>query len=192
MDKEELNKWILTDEGKEWLEGLKKPLADKRDELLGEIAGLKKRLADAASASNASAGKIQAYINRLKAEHCNRVFSDYEKYKSRLIEDPELREFVLGKIERMAGGGLVPDIDDGGNFTFADASGKSFEDYYSEWLATDGAKSYIANSCTGGGARGNSGNFGGVTLNAIERMTPLEVARNLDSPAFRQSLQSLN
>jgi hypothetical protein len=37
MDLKELESWVLTDEGKQWLEGQKKPLLDKRDELLEKI-----------------------------------------------------------------------------------------------------------------------------------------------------------
>lgn len=37
MDTKELDEFILTDEGKAWLDGHKKPLLDKRDELLGQL-----------------------------------------------------------------------------------------------------------------------------------------------------------
>jgi hypothetical protein len=37
MDLKELNSWVETDEGKQWLEGQKKPLLDKRDELLEKV-----------------------------------------------------------------------------------------------------------------------------------------------------------
>jgi len=37
MDLQELEKWIATAEGSKWLEGQKKPLLDKRDELLEKV-----------------------------------------------------------------------------------------------------------------------------------------------------------
>jgi hypothetical protein len=38
MDIKDLNEWLNTDDGKAWIDGQKKPLIDKRDELLAALA----------------------------------------------------------------------------------------------------------------------------------------------------------
>ena len=47
MDIKELDTFIETDQGKEWMTRHKKPLLDKRDELLGELKAVNGRLAEA-------------------------------------------------------------------------------------------------------------------------------------------------
>lgn len=194
MKIEELEEWVKTDDGKKWLDEKKRPLVEKRDQLLDELQNLKNRLAGETEKSGALDGKINGYLEKLKKEFVKGCFDDWGKFKNTLVPDEELREFVAAKIGKIADadGGLIADIDDDGQFTYKTADGKSFEDYYSEWLGTEGAKSYIANPSTGGGARGSGfGNScGDYSLNAVKRMTPEEVAKNLDNPAFRASLKS--
>lgn len=192
MKIEEVEKWLETDEGKNWLEEKKRPLLKKNNDLLEEIALTKKRLTDETEKGNALEGKINGYLIKLKKELCLSCFDDYNTFKNRLIPDNELREFVLNKIEKTADadGGLIPDIDDNGEFHYQTADGKSFQDYYSEWLTTESAKSYIQNLSCGGGAKGSGDLSGSFTRANIRKMTPEEVAKNLDNPTFRNSFEN--
>lgn len=191
MKKEDVEKWLETDEGKEWLDEKKKPLLDKRNQLLDEIASLKNRLAGESEKGNALDTKLNNYLANLTKSHCTRIFEGANKNHDALLKGNNVREFVKRQIEKNAeaDGGLIPDIDDSGEFKFATASGKSFEDYFTEWAGTEEAKAFIAVNCTGGGARGSSFGGGG-NLQTVKKMTPEEIARNLDSPTFRNSLQS--
>jgi hypothetical protein len=57
MDLQELEKWIATDEGIKWLDGQKKALIEKRDELLAKV-----------SAGNASADQLNGKIASLESD----------------------------------------------------------------------------------------------------------------------------
>ena len=190
----DVEKWLETDEGKEWLEGKKQPLIDKRNQLLDEISSLKNRLTDESEKSNAQNAKIKGYLENLKNKHCFDCFNDYDTFKSVLIDDKELKQFVLEKITKLAevDGGLIADIDDNGNFKYATSQGKEFKDYYKEWLSTESAKSFIYNPSTGGGARGNySKSVDNIySKEALKKMSPEQIAENLNNPAFRNSLNS--
>ena len=141
MKIEELEEWVKTEEGQKWLDEKKRPLMEKRDQLLDELQNLKNRLAGETEKGNALDGKINGYLAKLKKDFVKGCFDDYGKFKNTLLPDPELREFVASKIAKLAeaDGGLIADIDDGGEFTYKTADGKSFEDYYSEWLGTESA-----------------------------------------------------
>lgn len=188
---DELEKWLETDEGKQWLEEKKKPLVEKRDQLLNELADTKKRLADAGEKSDAQSAKIKEYFANLTKSHCARVLDGGNAKKEKVMPDEELREFVKSKIEKMAeaDGGFIPDIDDSGNFRLATADGKSFEDYFNEWAGTEKAKSFLQCQVCGGGAKGSDfgASVGGFDRNAVKNMTPQEVAERLDNPSFRNS-----
>ena len=192
MKREEVEAWLETEEGKKWLEEKKEPLIKKNEQLLEEVTGIKKRLADATEKGNALEGTINNYLERLKKEFCSNCFDDYSTFKDFLIPNKELREFVLSKIEKLAeaDGGLIPSINDTGEFQYSTADGKNFKEYYSEWLKTESAKSFISNPSTGGGAKGSlPTNFdSSFTQNSVKNMSPEEVAKNLDNPTFRNSL----
>ena len=194
MKIEEVEKWLETDEGKQWLEEKKSPLLKKNSELLEELALNKKRLTDETAKGNALEGKLKNYFVKLSNELVFNCFDDYNKFKNVLIADKELREFVKSKIEKLAEaeGGLIPDIDDNGEFSYQTAEGKTFQDYYSEWLTTESAKSYISNPCCGGGARGSSNFIGNYTKADIKKMTPQQVAEKLNDTTFRNNFENLN
>ena len=201
MKIEEVEEWAKTEAGAKWLEEKKRPLTEKRDQLLNELADMKKRLADATEQGNALDGKLKGYLENLTNAHVLNILDgkvvkkDGKGNLPDVLPDAELREFVRGKIEKLAelDGGLIAGIDDSGAFTLATKDGKGFADYYEEWTGTDAAKSFLANHCTGGGARGYlRGELSGITANAVKSMSPVEVASKLNDPAFRNGLQSLN
>lgn len=194
MKIEDVEKWVETDEGKKWLDEKKKPLIEKRDQLLDEVAVYKKRLTDVTEKGNALEGKLTGYLENLKKAHCENIFNDVQTFKNKVIDDKELRTFVLSKIEKTAeaDGGLIADIDDNGQFKLATADGKEFADYYREWTQTEGAKSFLLNLSCGGGARGSLGLSYNNTVNDVKRMTPEQVAAKLDDPSFRNSFASSN
>lgn len=192
MKIEELEKWIETDEGKKWLEEKKKPLIEKRDQLLDELVVYKKRLTDETEKGNALEGKITGYLVNLKNAHCKNIFDDVQTFKTKVLDDKDLRQFVLNKIEKIAeaDGGLNPIIDDNGAFKLATADGKEFADYYKEWITTEGAKAFLANLNSGGGALGSpTGNVLNyrITKSELKHMTPQQVAEKLDDPTFRNN-----
>lgn len=186
MTREDVEKWIETEQGKAWLEEKKRPLNEKKEQLLEEVAIYKKRLTDATEKGNALEGKINGYLANLSKAHVAAIMAG-EGSINKILPDNELKEFVRSKIEKIADadGGLIPDIDDEGHFKLATNSGKSFADYYNEWTATEGAKSFIANACCGGGARGSNFGGGGMTLQTVKNMTPEQVAARFDDPTFR-------
>lgn len=60
MDAKELELWIATDEGKIWAEQLKKPLIDKRDELLGQLKAANGRIETEAQRATVAEQALEA------------------------------------------------------------------------------------------------------------------------------------
>jgi len=91
MDVKELESWLVTDEGAAWLENQKKPLLDKRNELLSEIS-------DQRSAVNNSNAKITEYEKSLSEEK-----AVVEKF----VVDNELQSLLK---RAFVFEGLIPDV----------------------------------------------------------------------------------
>ena len=187
MKKEEVEKWIAeTEEGKEWIEGKKQPLLDKRNELLEEVAIYKKRLTDATDKSNALEEKLNGYLANLTSAHCIAVMEGHGTTGEKVLNDKDLKSFVRNKIERLAevDGGFKPVINSNGEFIYSTDAGKNFADYFAEWAKSEGAKPFIQNPCSGGGAGGSlSYSFENPT-DKIKHMTAEQVAKELDTPEF--------
>lgn len=196
MNLEDVEKWSATDEGRTWLEAKKMPLVEKRNELLKEVTELKERLADASERSNATDAKLKGYLENLKARYCLSLMDDVDNYKTKVLDDKDIREFVKNKIEKQAElvGGFIADIDNEGNFTLATSEGKTFAEYYKEWTETDGAKAFLQCLNSGGGALGSGFGRGleSYSTDTIKKMSPAEIAEKLDNPQFRNTLQNLN
>ncbi len=188
MKVSDIEEWIKTEEGKQWLELQKQPLIDKKNELLSEISSLKSRLAADGEKGNALEAKLNGYLEQLRKKTCYSAFDDYHTFNNVLLPSKDLREFVLNKIIRTAeaDGGLIANINDSGEFSYATSDGKTFADYYKDWLATDEAKSFIRVDCTGGGA---SGGYQSVLPNELEKLTVQQIASGLSDMAFRDNLQ---
>lgn len=59
MDINELDKWLETDEGAEWLEAKKAPLAKKKDELLEQVKTLRADLTEVQSSASGANSALQ-------------------------------------------------------------------------------------------------------------------------------------
>ena len=187
----EIEEWLKTEEGKKWLELQKKPLLEKRDELLQEVAGLKSRLAADSEKGNALEAKLNSCLDNLRKNLCYGAFDDELQYNAKVISDNDLRDFVLSKIEKLAeaDGGLVADVNDDGEFTYAAANGKGFADYYREWTQTEGANSFLQKKREiphGTPPPDASSN----PVRNFKEMSAQEIASGLKSKDFRNELQS--
>lgn len=189
MKVNDVDEWVKTQEGKQWLELQKQPLIDKRSELLEEINSLKSRLTADSEKGNALEAKLNGYLEKLRQKTCYGAFDDLQTFNDVLLPSKELREFVLNKIVKTAeaDGGLIAKINDSGEFSYATSDGKTFADYYKDWLKTDEAKDFIKVASTGGGARGDNQ---GMLPNDIEKLTVQQIASGLSDKSFRENLQT--
>jgi hypothetical protein len=160
MDLKELEKWLVTDEGSSWLESQKKPLLNKRDELLSQIKDAN--------------GKLTEWDQRSAAyEKC---LSEEQAVVEKFVVDKELQSLLKNAFVFE---GLIPDViqslKDGytikvkanGNDRTAsgiikDNSGNEKEIDLSaiveNWKQKPENKAMLASSSTGGGATGSMPN----------------------------------
>ena len=91
MDINELNSWLLTDEGKQWGDQFKAPLLNKRDELLSQITDQRSTVKD----SNAKLSEYEKSLSEEKAV--------VEKF----VVDKELQTLLQ---KAFVFEGLIPDV----------------------------------------------------------------------------------
>lgn len=188
MNKIELETWVLTDDGKEWLDEKKSGLLSKNTELLKEISDSNAKLKSLTDESNALTGKNKSYENYIKGKLINSTFT--KDTSIQLIAGTNNVVTSILNEQAKANGGFSLLINDKNEIKLTDGKGKDFQQYFDEFAKTDTGKSYIKNPSSGGGARGGF-NDGCMTRSALESMTPEMVARNLDKPDFQNSLKSI-
>ncbi|MCL1814894.1 MAG: hypothetical protein FWG27_03610 [Treponema sp.] len=155
----ELNEWINTDDGKKWGDEFKSALLKNRDDLLSEIkvsgaklSELEQRFSQTEnelSAEKAALSKflIDDELNRLLSN--TTVFTDYIPMVCKTLKETYGFNVVANGDSRKAVGKYK---DKDGNETEADMQAIVFD----VWSKTEGAKQFMRNNNTGGGAPGSS------------------------------------
>jgi hypothetical protein len=161
MDIGKLNEWVKSEEGQAWLNEHKKPLIDKKDELLGKLKTLNEghsktvqELNDATALLDQERAATRATLVKQAVDFfvSQRVAQGMEDGARALLSsvdvsvraDGLLRVPIVGKenLEGLSFEGDPPDS-------------LPLQDYLEAWSQTEGAKAYIkAPGNTGGGAHG--------------------------------------
>lgn len=181
MERQEVENWLKTEEGFNWLEEKKSGLKNKNVELLAEIKKLNERLNGATENSNAISEKFNNLEMILKNDYIQNIF------KNGLVF-PECNNFVLSEIEKLAEceGGFTS-VNDNGNFSMITKSGKTFSDYFESWKGTEVAKRFLKNPSVGGGATGS----GSVHYSTdFSKLSAEEVSNSLNSAEGKAELQN--
>ena len=166
MDVKELNEWVKSEEGEAWLNEHKKPLIDKRDELLAKLKTLNEghgktvqELNDATALLDQERAATRATLVKQTVDNfvSQRVAQGMEDGARALLSsvdvsvkaDGPLRVPIVGKenLEGLSFEGDPPDS-------------LPLQDYLEAWSQTEGAKGYIKHpGNTGGGAGGIRGGY---------------------------------
>ena len=163
MDLKELETWIETAEGKTWADGLKKPLLDKRDELLTKVRELNESHTQTVSQVNDLTETLAKERTDSRRELIDRELSGF--VDQHVV--PGLREgakalFTGLDIEVKADGQQrVPHVSKenlkGLPIEGEVPDGLPLREYLETWAKTDEAKDYLKGSgSTGGGAHGST------------------------------------
>jgi hypothetical protein len=158
MDLNELNSWLLTDEGAAWLESQKQPLINKRDELLSTIRNTNGKLVELdqrSAAAEKSLSEERAILSTVLVD----------KELASLLKSANVFETVIpGTVAELKERYAIRVKADGlnriacGMVQGADGEGKetSLADIVSTWSKTPEAKKVILETNQGGGAPGSN------------------------------------
>jgi hypothetical protein len=189
MDINELNQWLATEEGTKWGVEFKRPLLDKRTEILAALKEANGKLAESEQRSAAAAKELsqeRAVLSTLLVD----------KELARILTEKRVMESALpGTVAELKDSYGITVKADGlsretiGKIKGADGTEQeaSLEEVASAWAATPAAKQVILNTNTGGGAPGSAGRA--HTANSLSRLSGPALAKLSDSEfhAMRQS-----
>jgi len=158
MDLNELNSWVVTDEGAAWLESQKQPLLNKRDELLSALKAGNAKIAELDLRSTAAEKSLSEERAALAAILVDKGLSDLLK-SANVFGDvipgtvAELKERYAIKVKADGLSRIAHGMIEG-----EDGVGKeaSLPDIVSMWSRTPEAKKVILETNQGGGAPGSS------------------------------------
>jgi hypothetical protein len=182
MNTDELNQFIETDDGKAWLESQKKPLIDKRDELLSEIKTGSARIEEATQRAATIEQSFEAWRNAAE-----RAVLD-EPLKAALRNAGAFDSMLPGLLSSLKEThGLK--VDAGGEgLTLADKEGKpaSIQAIIEGWRTSPegqeiqkiryGAKAPMRGSATAG-----------YSIDQLKAMSADQVRELMNDPAFMQT-----
>jgi len=161
MNIEELNAWVETPEGKAWADGLKKPLLDKRDELLQKVKDLNEEHRTAAQQINDLTETLARERGDMRNTLIDREVSDFvDRHVVQGLRQGAKALFTGLDIEVKADGKQrIPIVSKeslkGLPIEGDLPEGLPLRDYLETWAQTEEAKSYLAApGNSGGGARG--------------------------------------
>lgn len=149
MDLKELEQWVSTEEGRTWLDGHKKPLLDKRDELLSDLKAGNARLAELAQ----------------RAADSEKLLAEERQAIRRIVVDDGLAAALKqANVNPTSVPGLVAELRESNAFDVQSnglerkalgAGGKDIGAAVAEWLGSPVAKFHVlAPVSNGGGAEG--------------------------------------
>jgi len=194
MNIDELNTWILSEEGKAWADGLKQPLIAKRDELLENLRQANGKTAEALRAKADLEGLYSA-----ERQAVEKTVVDGEL--SRLLKNARVMEPAIPGIlaELKEAHGLAVKADGPNRIASGKVKGPDgaereagLDEIVKSWTETPAAKNVILiPGSSGGGSWGGSRPAMPYTRETIAKMSPREVATKLDDPAFQSALTTL-
>ena len=185
MNVEELEKWVLSGEGLQWLENKKSGLVKKNTELLAELKKSNAELTTATDKSNALAEQMGTLEKTFLADFKERFFEGSGIF-------PILKNAVWEKIINNAkeNGDEFKVVCDNGKFNFSCDSGTELKEYLVSFQETTEGKESTMARCSGGGATGSNSYSNGVQTD-LNKMSVEQIANNLNNPEFRNSLNRL-
>lgn len=183
MNIDELNQFIETDEGRSWLEGQKKPLIDKRDELLGELKAGSARIEEATQRAATVEQSLEAWRKATEAAVVD------EPLKAALKNAGAFDSMLPGLVSALKEAhGLKVDAS-GGGLALKDKEGKdaSIAAIIKDWsLGPEGQEitriRYGTKPPAGGGR-----SPGVYSLDDLKGMSADQVRKLMDDPAFMKT-----
>lgn len=188
MDVKELEEWLGTGEGRDWMEAQKKPLLENRDRILselkaasGRLSELGQRLGDTENTLNAEKGFTSRYLIDAGLTALLR--------KANVFED--VIPHALETLKAAYSLSVKADGDDRKATGVLKKEGRDIEaglpEIVADWAAQPLSKCFIQNGNSGGGATGASLN-NSSTL-ALRDIPGRELAKMSDSE-FRNMVQN--
>jgi hypothetical protein len=195
MDLNELNEWVETEAGKQWLEGMKQPLLNNRDELLAALHESNAKVSELGQRS----GQAEAALEKERAVLSNHLI---DKELARILETKHvMKPAIPGVIAelRQSYGLTVKNIDDVhrmaiGKIKTGDVEKElALDEIVDAWSTTKAAKEVTLQTNTGGGAMG-SGRYGAVSRprEQLGKMTSQQLGRMSDADFTTLRAQALN
>ena len=151
MDENELNEWIKSEAGAEWLEQQKAPLLKKKDELLSEVKRLGERLTEESQRATDTEKLLQ---DERAALHTHVVDGELDRLMDEYNVSPKAREAVRSAMKSSHDITLSPSEADGKKRVAMIDSQTKLADHFAQWAESDEAKFYRVEHNTGGGATG--------------------------------------
>ena len=189
MDVKELEKWLETDEGRDWIEAKKKPLLENRDSILselkaanGELSELGQRLMETENTLMSEKGFTSKYLIDTDLTALLR--------KANVFED--VIPYTLETLKAAYGLSIKADGDNRKAIGVLKREGKEIEaelpDIVADWATQPMSKCFIRNGNSGGGSTGVS--LGAApALSALRDIPGRELAKMSDSD-FRNMIQN--
>jgi hypothetical protein len=184
MDSKELEKWLETDEGRNWIEAQKKPLLDNRDSILGELKAANGKL-------SALGQRLSETENTLQSERA--VTSKYliDNDLIALLRKANVFEVAIPHtLETLKAAYSLSVKADGDNRkaigVLKDEKGNDIEaglsDVLADWVAKPLSKCFIQNRNAGGGALGSGfGLYTAPISSALRNISGPELAKMSDN-----------
>lgn len=184
IDIEELNGWIGTDEGRAWADALKKPLLDKRDELL---TGLRASNGSAAQAAQRAADAEKTLTDERAAMASILIERDF----GRIMKDGRVMEpcipAAIAELKETYGIQVKadgPSREAFGKIKAEDGTEREagLNEIFDDWQKTDSAKKItFALRSSGGGAPGGGGGYYRPSAPNLGAMNGRDLARMSDA-----------
>jgi hypothetical protein len=195
MDINELNQWVETESGKQWLDGMKQPLLNKRDELLAALHESNAKVSELGQRSS----QAETALEKERAILSNHLI---DKELARVLESKRvMKPAIPGVIAELkqSYGLTVKNIDDVnrtaiGKIKTGDVEKEvALNEIVDVWSTTNAAKEVTLQTNTGGGAMG-SGRFSTVSRprEQLGRMTSQQLGRMTDADFTTLRAQALN
>jgi hypothetical protein len=189
MDVKELENWLKTGEGRDWMEARKKPLLDNRDSILGELKAASGRLSELGQ-------RLSDTENALMSEKA--VTSKYliDTDLTALLRKTNVFEeaipHTLETLKAAYGLSVKVDGDNRKAVGVLKREGKDIEaelpDIVADWKTRPLSKCFIQNGNSGSGAPG-AGRGAAPVLNALRDIPGRELAKMSDNE-FRNMVQN--
>ena len=189
MDVKQLEKWLETEEGRNWIEAQKKPLLENRDSILSELKEASGKLSEMGQ-------RLMETENTLMSEKA--VTSKYliDTDLTALLRKANVFENViphtLETLKAAYGLSIKTDGDNRKAIGVLKREGKEIEaglpEIVADWATQPLSKHFIMNMNTGGGATGVTLGVA-PTLNTLRDISGRELAKMSDND-FRNIVQS--
>lgn len=163
MNLSELNEWLETDEGRQWLEDQKKPLLEKRTELLANVKSLNERLREATQRADDAEGTLKTEREAFRSTLVNNTFDQFIEERVATSFREGVKSLLSGRLTidiEANGPQRTPVVTDGINsLPLKDGETElpqrvTLSDYLDRWQETEEASGYLRAPANVGGGVG--------------------------------------